>query len=127
MVASTTCTLRAYASLLVGEASSSLGASSLKNFSAVSCCHSFSEAVFLFSLSFLRLICSLHSGTSFKLINIKKRKHIALTFAYSYESTIYYTRKKVFCQVCFGNILYYILYYYSFILTFNTFSAKIYQ
>ena len=64
------CTLRAYASLLIGEASSTLGASSLKNFSAVSCCHSFSEAVFLFSLSFLRLICSLHDSTSFILINV---------------------------------------------------------
>ena len=46
---------------LIGELSSTLGASSLKNFSAVSGCHSFSETVFLFSLSLLRLICSLHS------------------------------------------------------------------
>ena len=46
--------------LLVGELSSTLGASSLKNFSAVSGRHSFSETVFFVSLSFLRLICSLH-------------------------------------------------------------------
>ena len=57
----------------IGELSSSLGASSLKNFSAVSGCHSLSEAVFLFSLSFLRLICSLHDSTSFNLFNVKKR------------------------------------------------------
>ena len=50
---------------LVGELSSSLGASSLKNFSTVSGCHSLSETVFLFSLSLLGLICSLHFGTSF--------------------------------------------------------------
>ena len=51
----------------IGELSSTLGASSLKNFSTVSGCHSFSETVFLFSLSFLRLIGSLHDSTSFKL------------------------------------------------------------
>ena len=44
----------------IGETGSSLGASSLQNFSAVSSSHSFSETVFLVSLSFLRLICSLH-------------------------------------------------------------------
>ncbi len=44
----------------VGKTSSTLGASSLKNFSAVGCSHSFSETVFLVSLSFLRLVCSLH-------------------------------------------------------------------
>ena len=58
----------------IGEASSTLGASSLKNFSAVSGSHSFSKAMFLFSLSFLRLICSLHDGTSFSLINVWERK-----------------------------------------------------
>ena len=46
---------------LVGELSSSLGASSFENFSAVSRSHSFSEAVFFVSLSFLGLICSFHS------------------------------------------------------------------
>ena len=45
---------------LIGELSSSLGASSLKNFSTVSGRHSLSETVFLVSLSLLRLICSLH-------------------------------------------------------------------
>ena len=49
---------------LVGELSSSLGASSLKNFSTVSGCHSLSEAVLLLSLSLLRLIGSLHDSTS---------------------------------------------------------------
>ena len=57
----------------IGELSSSLGASSLKNFSAVSGRHSLSEAMFLFSLSLLRLICSLHDSTSFGFINIAKR------------------------------------------------------
>ena len=47
---------------LIGELSSSLGASSLKNFSTVSGCHSFSETMFLFSLSLLRLIGSLHDS-----------------------------------------------------------------
>ena len=47
---------------LIGELSSSLGASSLKNFSTVSGCHSFSEAMFLFSLSLLGLVCSLHDS-----------------------------------------------------------------
>ena len=59
---------------LIGEASSTLGASSLKNFSTVSGCHSLSEAMFLFSLSLLRLICSLHDSTSFGLINVWERK-----------------------------------------------------
>ena len=48
---------------LIGKTSSTLGASSLKNFSTVCCSHSFSETVFLVSLSLLRLICSLH-GTA---------------------------------------------------------------
>ena len=57
---------------LVGELSSSLGASSLKNFSAVSGSHSFSKAMFLFSLSFLGLVCSLHdSHLLVKLINVR--------------------------------------------------------
>ena len=47
---------------LVGELSSSLGASSLKNFSAVSGSHSFSETMLFFSLSLLGLVCSLHDS-----------------------------------------------------------------
>ena len=53
---------------LVGELSSTLGASSLENFSTVSRSHSFSEAVFLHSLSFLRLIRSFHDSTSFSVL-----------------------------------------------------------
>ena len=49
-----------YVTELIGETSSTLGASSLENLSAVSSSHSFSKAVFLFSLSFLRLVCSFH-------------------------------------------------------------------
>ena len=45
---------------LICQSFSAFSASSLKNVSAVSCSHSFSEAVLLFSLSFLRLICSEH-------------------------------------------------------------------
>ena len=45
---------------LIGELSSSLGASSLKNFSTVCGCHSLSETMLFVSLSLLRLICSLH-------------------------------------------------------------------
>ena len=48
---------------LIGESCSALCASSLENFSAVSGSHSLSEAVFLFSVSFLRLICSKHGIT----------------------------------------------------------------
>ena len=44
----------------IGQTSSSLGASSLENFSTVRGCHSFSETVFLISLSFLGLIGSFH-------------------------------------------------------------------
>ena len=44
----------------VGELESALLASSLENLTAVSRAHSLSEAVFLASLSFLRLVCSEH-------------------------------------------------------------------
>ena len=47
---------------LIGQTGSTLGASSLKNFSAVSSSHSLSEAMFLFSLSLLGLVCSLHDS-----------------------------------------------------------------
>ena len=47
---------------LIGELSSTLGASSLKNLSAVSSCHSLSETVLFFSLSLLGLVCSLHDS-----------------------------------------------------------------
>ena len=45
---------------LIGETSSTLGASSLKNFSSVGSSHSLSEAMLLVSLSFLGLVCSFH-------------------------------------------------------------------
>ena len=44
----------------VGESCSAFCASSLENLAAVSRAHSFSEAVNLFTLDFLRLICSFH-------------------------------------------------------------------
>ena len=53
--------------LSVGESYSTLGASSLKNLSAVSGCHSFSEAMLLFSLSLLGLICSFHVAPPLKI------------------------------------------------------------
>ena len=58
---------------LIGKLSSTLGASSLENFSTVSGRHSFSETVFLFSLSFLRLIGSFHGCTSFIKIDVGTR------------------------------------------------------
>ncbi len=62
---------------LIGELSSSLGASSLKNFSTVSGCHSLSETVFFVSLSLLRLIRSLHDmHLLFVQINIDSRVFI---------------------------------------------------
>ena len=45
---------------LIRELESALLASSLENLAAVSRAHSLSEAVFLASLSFLRLVCSEH-------------------------------------------------------------------
>ena len=45
---------------LISQSFSAFCASSLKNVSAVSSSHSFSEAVLFFSLSFFRLICSEH-------------------------------------------------------------------
>ena len=44
----------------IGESCSSLGASSLKNFSAVGSCHSLSETVLHLSLSLLGLVGSFH-------------------------------------------------------------------
>ena len=45
---------------LIGESCSALCASSLEDVSAVGSLHSFTEAVFLFALTLLRLICSKH-------------------------------------------------------------------
>ena len=78
----------------IGETSSSLGASSLQNFSAVSSSHSFSETVFLVSLSLLGLIGSLHD------------LHLLVYFLTSlsyikerpYESRIYYKTNLFICQ-----------------------------
>ncbi len=50
---------------LVSKSCAALSASSLENFSSVSSSHSLSEAVFLASLSFLRLVCSEHIYTPF--------------------------------------------------------------
>ena len=62
---------------LIGELSSTLGASSLENFSTVSGCHSFSEAMLFASLSLLRLIRSLHDmHLLFVQINIDSRVFI---------------------------------------------------
>lgn len=44
----------------IGQSFSAFGASSLQHLSAVGCCHSLSESVFFFALSFFRLICSKH-------------------------------------------------------------------
>jgi hypothetical protein len=82
---------------LIGKTSSTLGASSFKNFSTVSCSHSFSETVFLVSLSLLGLIGSLHD------------LHLLVYFLTSlsyikerpYESRIYYKTKLFICQVFF--------------------------
>ena len=82
---------------LVGKLSSTLGASSLENFSTVSGRHSFSETVFLFSLSLLRLIGSFHGCTSFIKIDVGTFR-IPDSFAYSYESRVYYIAKNTVCQ-----------------------------
>ena len=46
--------------LSISQANSALCSSSLKHLSSVCRCHSFSEAVLFFSVSFLRLICPEH-------------------------------------------------------------------
>ena len=53
---------------LVSKSCAALSASSLEDLSAVGSCHSLSEAVFLASLSLLRLICSEHNHTSFYIV-----------------------------------------------------------
>ena len=83
--------------LSIGELSSALCASSLKNFSAVSGCHSLSEAMLLFSLSLLGLVRSLHCGTSLSKV-LTSRTKFASAFAYSYESRVYYSLKFSVCQ-----------------------------
>ena len=53
---------------LVSQTSAALITTSLENLSAVSGSHSLAEAMFLASLSLLRLICSEHMHTSFSLL-----------------------------------------------------------
>ncbi len=53
---------------LVGQTSAALITTSLENLSAVGGSHSLAEAMFLASLSLLRLICSEHMHTSFSLL-----------------------------------------------------------
>ena len=55
-------------SLLVSKSCATLSASSLEYLSAVSSSHSFSEAMFLASLSLFRLICSEHILTPFYIL-----------------------------------------------------------
>ena len=80
----------------IGEASSTLGASSLKNFSAVSGCHSLSEAMFLFSLSLLRLICSLHDSTSFNFFKRQKTRFPRLSLRIHTKASYIITEKSQF-------------------------------
>ena len=85
----------------IGEASSTLGASSFQNFSAVRGRHSFAEAVFLASLSFLGLIGPFHD-----LHLLRGNNDTGLSNAYSdkpYKSSLYYNRNFFFCQVFFSN------------------------
>ena len=80
----------------IGEASSTLGASSLKNFSAVSGCHSLSEAMFLFSLSLFRLICSLHDSTSFNFFKRQKTRLPRLSLRIHTKASYIITEKSQF-------------------------------
>ena len=89
---------------LIGELSSTLGASSLKNFSTVSGRHSLSETMFLFSLSLLRLIGSLHDSHLLLKILTSRAESAPLT-AYSYESRVYYITKGSICQDVFSNFI----------------------
>ena len=91
---------------LIGELSSTLGASSLKNFSAVSGSHSLSETVLFFSLSLLGLVCSLHDSHLLVKIRLTSGQN-APFFAYSYESRIHYILKYAFCQVIFEKFYYF--------------------
>ena len=89
----------------IGEASSTLGASSLKNFSAVSGCHSLSEAMFLFSLSLLRLICSLHDSTSFNFFKRQKTRFPRLSLRIHTKASYIITEKSQFVNFLFNNFL----------------------
>ena len=80
----------------IGEASSTLGASSLKNFSAVSGCHSLSKAMFLFSLSLFRLICSLHDSTSFNFFKRQKTRLPRLSLRIHTKASYIITEKSQF-------------------------------
>ena len=102
--------------LLVGELSSTLGASSLKNFSAVSGSHSFSKAMFLFSLSFLRLVCSLHdSHLLVKLINVRVKIHPTFRVFIRKQNTLYNIKRLLSSH--FRKLLYFYQYNYIILLT----------
>ena len=78
---------------------SSLGASSLKNFSAVCSSHSLSETVLHLSLSFLRLVGSFHEWHLLYSFRWALRGLNASFRAYSYKDILYYTEKNILCQV----------------------------
>ena len=64
------CQSRSVVTLLISQTSSSFGASSFKNFSAVCSSHSLSETVFLVSLSLLRLVGSFHDLHLLRIFNV---------------------------------------------------------
>ncbi len=79
---------------LVGESRSTLGASSLQYFSAVGSRHSLTEAVFFASLSFLRLISSLHQLAPPLVVGKKYRENFS---AFTTDRIIYDIKKNVKC------------------------------
>lgn len=90
-----------YLSVLVGQSLSALSTTSLKNVSAVCCSHSFSKAVFLFSLTLFGLVCSEHL---MHLLEFFRKRLAYSTFEavlrFLYNDILYYTIK----QACLSRI-----------------------
>ena len=84
-------------SILVCETSSAFCASSLENFSTVSCSHSLSKAMLHLSLTFLRLVCSEHSIAP--PYTVWKRVNFVLTICYSSLSHKKQRMSSVFLKV----------------------------
>ena len=79
-----------HARILVGKSCSSLGASSLKNLSAVGSRHSLSETVLHLSLSLLRLVGSFHEWHLLYSFRWGLRGLNVSFRAYSYKDILYY-------------------------------------
>ena len=97
--------------LSIGQSLSAFCASSLKNVSAVSSSHSFSEAVLFFSLSFFRLICSEHYC---HLLGIcSEACCFSAFFTLLHNDIIYYKHKRATLSSLFWIFLVFFFYIYA--------------